>query len=98
MLLIYILNYSMIPATVNGSIDMNITPSEVHNSLGTYYYTLKDNQITFYTITNHQFFVYDNPVNAVNVKPLTFDINNNNEIIASTFLRYYGVVKNYSVT
>ena len=98
MLLIYILNYSMIPATVNGSIDMNITPSEVHNSLGTYYYTLKNNQITFYTITNHQFYVYDNPVNPVNVKPLTFDINNNNQIIATTFLKYYGVVKNYSVT
>ena len=88
----------MIPATVNGSIDMNITPNEVHNSLGTYYYTLKNNQITFYTIINKQFYVYDNPANAVNVQPLTFDITDNNQVIASTFINYYAVVKNYSVT
>ena len=98
MILIYILNYTMIESMVNGSINTNINPNSIVNNLNNNYcYVIKNNEVYFLIKNNNQYVNFKNFESILNTKIQTFNIKNNNQIVASTFVHYYLVVKQYSV-
>ena len=98
MILIYILNYTMIESMVNGSINTNINPNSIVNNLnGNYCFVIKNNEVYFLIKNNNQYVNFKNFESILNTKIQTFTIKNNNQIVASTFVHYYLVVKQYSV-
>ena len=98
MILIYILNYTMINAMVNGSINTNIHPNSIVNELnGNYYFAFQNNNVYFLIKNNNQFVDFKNFEDMKNMKIQSFNIKDNNQVIATTFIHYYLVVKNYSI-
>ncbi len=100
MLLIYILNYSMLSAMVNGSIQTNLNPNHLHNNANLIYYYIinKHNQIIFLTKSNSGYTNFLNPNDIFTNSVKKFTIYNNNQNVVNAFIPYYSCVKHYSIT